>query len=142
MLANVAFRIDLPHGRCVGVRIPTGVEQDNLLSLAPGLASLAEEERDYLDLRDWLRVSSEDRALYAGVKRHLAQKQWSDMNDYADAKTDVVSPYPAIEKGFALPLDGPGLGIAFDEALAESRPFKTPALQPRLNAPDGSVRDF
>ena len=59
-----------------------------------------------------------------------------------DAKTDVVSPYPAVEKGFALPLDGPGLGIAFDEAIAESRPFKRPALQPRLNAPDGSVRDF
>ncbi len=49
MPADVAFRIDLPHGRCVGVRIPTGVEQDNLLSLAPGLASLAEEERDYLE---------------------------------------------------------------------------------------------
>ncbi|MGV8966272.1 MAG: GrpB family protein [Cellulomonas sp.] len=48
------------------------------------------EERDYLDLRDWLRVSSEDRALYATVKRHLAQQQWNDMNDYADAKTDVV----------------------------------------------------
>lgn len=59
-----------------------------------------------------------------------------------DAKTDVVSPYPAVEKGFALPLDQPGLGITFDEALAESRPFKQPALQPRLNAPDGSVRDF
>jgi GrpB-like predicted nucleotidyltransferase (UPF0157 family) len=48
------------------------------------------EERDYLDLRDWLRVSSDDRALYATVKRRLAQQQWSDMNDYADAKTDVV----------------------------------------------------
>lgn len=48
------------------------------------------EERDYLDLRDWLRVSSNDRTLYATVKRHLAQKQWNDMNDYADAKTDVV----------------------------------------------------
>ena len=48
------------------------------------------EERDYLDLRDWLRVSSEDRTLYESVKRHLAQEQWSDMNDYADAKTDVV----------------------------------------------------
>jgi len=53
---------------------------------APGRA----EARDYLDLRDWLRVSSEDRTLYATVKRHLAQKQWNDMNDYADAKTDVV----------------------------------------------------
>jgi len=53
---------------------------------APGRA----EARDYLDLRDWLRVSSDDRTLYANVKRHLAQKQWNDMNDYADAKTDVV----------------------------------------------------
>ncbi len=48
------------------------------------------EERDYLDLRDWLRVSRDDRILYATVKRRLAQQQWADMNDYADAKTDVV----------------------------------------------------
>ena len=49
MSADVAFRIDLPHGRCVGVRIPTSVEQDNLLALAPGLAGLAEEERSFLE---------------------------------------------------------------------------------------------
>ncbi|QTE30369.1 GrpB family protein [Pengzhenrongella sicca] len=48
------------------------------------------ETSDYLDLRDWLRVSSEDRTLYESVKRRLAQQQWADMNDYADAKTDVV----------------------------------------------------
>ena len=59
-----------------------------------------------------------------------------------DAKTDVVSPYPKVEKGFALPLEGPGLGITFDEALARSRPFKRPGRTPRLNAPDGSVRDY
>jgi galactonate dehydratase len=59
-----------------------------------------------------------------------------------DARTDVVSPYPTVEKGFALPLEGPGLGIAFDEKLARSRPFKTPGMEPRLNGPDGSVRDF
>ena len=59
-----------------------------------------------------------------------------------DAKTDVVSPYPKVENGFALPLEGPGLGIIFDEKLARSRPFKMPALQPRLNGPDGSVREF
>lgn len=53
---------------------------------APGRA----QARDYLDLRDWLRVSSDDCTLYANVKRHLAQKQWNDMNDYADAKTDIV----------------------------------------------------
>ena len=53
---------------------------------APGRA----EERDYVDLRDWLRVSSDDRILYTTVKQHLALEQWSDMNDHADAKTDVV----------------------------------------------------
>jgi GrpB-like predicted nucleotidyltransferase (UPF0157 family) len=45
---------------------------------------------DYLDLRDWLRVDESDRALYADVKRQLAQRPWSDMNHYADAKSDVV----------------------------------------------------
>ena len=46
--------------------------------------------QDYLDLRDWLRQSPSDRALYEATKRELAQREWSDMNDYADAKTDVV----------------------------------------------------
>jgi GrpB-like predicted nucleotidyltransferase (UPF0157 family) len=48
------------------------------------------EVRDYLDLRDWLRVDAEDRELYAATKRMLARQQWGDMNDYADAKTQVV----------------------------------------------------
>ena len=45
---------------------------------------------DYLDLRDWLRVEESDRARYADVKRDLAQRRWTDMNHYADAKTDVI----------------------------------------------------
>jgi galactonate dehydratase len=60
----------------------------------------------------------------------------------SDGKTDVVAPYPKVEAGYALPLEGPGLGITFDEKLARSRPFRTPALQPRLKGLDGSVRDF
>ena len=48
------------------------------------------EVRDYLDLRDWLRADAEDRALYAAEKRRLAEQQWRDMNDYADAKTDII----------------------------------------------------
>jgi galactonate dehydratase len=60
----------------------------------------------------------------------------------SDARPDVVSPYPKFEAGYALPLEGPGLGITFDEKLARSRPFKKPELQPRLNGLDGSVRDF
>lgn len=46
--------------------------------------------RDYLDLRDWLRIDGSDRALYEGVKRDLAQRPWSDMNHYAEAKSDVI----------------------------------------------------
>ncbi len=60
----------------------------------------------------------------------------------SDREPDVVSPFPKVEDGFALPLEGPGLGITFDEELAGSRPFRKPGLQPRLTAPDGSVRDF
>jgi GrpB-like predicted nucleotidyltransferase (UPF0157 family) len=41
---------------------------------------------DYVDLRDWLRVDEADRTLYPAVKRDLAQRPWSDMNHYADAK--------------------------------------------------------
>ena len=48
------------------------------------------EVRDYLDLRDWLRIHEGDRSLYADTKRRLAQQHWSDMNYYADAKTDVL----------------------------------------------------
>jgi GrpB-like predicted nucleotidyltransferase (UPF0157 family) len=45
---------------------------------------------DYLDLRDWLRTDESDRALYAQVKRELAERPWSDMNHYADAKSEVI----------------------------------------------------
>jgi len=48
------------------------------------------EVRDYLDLRAWLRVDATDRELYAATKRRLAEQQWQDMNDYADAKTIII----------------------------------------------------
>jgi enterobactin synthetase component D len=42
MPADVAFRIDLPHGRCVGVRVPSSVEK--------GLSSaLLDEEQTFLE---------------------------------------------------------------------------------------------
>ena len=44
----------------------------------------------YLDLRDWLRTDADDRGLYERTKRALATRTWTDMNAYADAKTDVV----------------------------------------------------
>jgi L-alanine-DL-glutamate epimerase-like enolase superfamily enzyme len=58
-----------------------------------------------------------------------------------DGQGDVVKPFPTVENGYALPLDGPGLGVTFDEERAKAKPFRQPSLQPRLNATDGSVRD-
>ena len=48
-------------------------------------------ERRHLVFRDWLRSHPDDRQRYEDVKRDLATRQWDDMNDYADAKTDVVA---------------------------------------------------
>jgi len=45
---------------------------------------------DMLRLRDHLRVDDADRALYAAVKRDLASKEWKHVQQYADAKTEVV----------------------------------------------------
>ena len=77
----------------------------------------------------------------------LLEAPWANR----DAETDVaggapVWPYPEIVDGYALPLEGPGLGIEADEAsvdeeLAASKPFVL-SLQPRLNGLDGSVRNF
>jgi GrpB-like predicted nucleotidyltransferase (UPF0157 family) len=45
---------------------------------------------EYLLLRDHLRRNTDDRALYESTKRALLSRPWDDMNDYADAKTDVI----------------------------------------------------
>lgn len=48
------------------------------------------EIQRYLTFRDRLRRNAEDRNLYGKTKRELAAQDWSDMNAYADAKTEVV----------------------------------------------------
>jgi GrpB-like predicted nucleotidyltransferase (UPF0157 family) len=45
---------------------------------------------DYLLLRDHLRTDAADRRLYEDTKRDLVTRDWSDMNAYADAKTEVI----------------------------------------------------
>jgi galactonate dehydratase len=54
---------------------------------------------------------------------------------------DMVGPFPTVVDGYALPLQGPGLGVWFDEELAAKTPFK-PTVVPELRALDGAVRDF
>ncbi len=48
------------------------------------------EAHRMLAFRDWLRVNPEDRSLYEGTKRRLASREWTYVQDYADAKSEVV----------------------------------------------------
>ena len=43
-----------------------------------------------LRFRDWLRTDHADRELYERTKRELAAREWTYVQDYADAKTLVV----------------------------------------------------
>jgi GrpB-like predicted nucleotidyltransferase (UPF0157 family) len=49
-----------------------------------------EELERTVRFRDWLRTHDADRALYAQAKRDLAAKQWKYVQNYADAKSDVI----------------------------------------------------
>jgi GrpB-like predicted nucleotidyltransferase (UPF0157 family) len=58
----------------------------NLHVFNPG----CEEVARMLVLRDWLRTHEEDRELYQRTKRELAQQEWKYVQNYADAKTEVI----------------------------------------------------
>jgi GrpB-like predicted nucleotidyltransferase (UPF0157 family) len=40
--------------------------------------------------RDWLRAHADDRDAYAATKRELAKQNWNFVQNYADAKTEIV----------------------------------------------------
>ncbi|MFI7002348.1 GrpB family protein [Nocardia sp. NPDC050175] len=50
----------------------------------------SEWERRHLLFRDWLRHDARDRAAYGQLKQQLAQRDWFDMNAYADAKGPLI----------------------------------------------------
>jgi GrpB-like predicted nucleotidyltransferase (UPF0157 family) len=52
-------------------------------------AACPETER-MVRFRDHLRASADDRDLYARTKRELAAREWKYMQQYADAKTEVI----------------------------------------------------
>jgi GrpB-like predicted nucleotidyltransferase (UPF0157 family) len=52
---------------------------------------LCDEVRRMLVFRDWLRSNPVDRDRYEQVKRRLAAQEWEVVQDYADAKSDVVA---------------------------------------------------
>jgi GrpB-like predicted nucleotidyltransferase (UPF0157 family) len=45
----------------------------------------------HLRFRDWLRAHPADRGLYERVKRELASRRWTYIQQYADAKTEVIA---------------------------------------------------
>lgn len=51
----------------------------------------SEEIHRTLLLRDWLQTNRADRELYARTKRELAGKKWKYVQNYADAKSEVVN---------------------------------------------------
>jgi GrpB-like predicted nucleotidyltransferase (UPF0157 family) len=58
----------------------------NLHVFNPG----CEEIERMLRFRDHLRTNEADRELYARTKRELAAKEWKYVQNYADAKSEVV----------------------------------------------------
>ncbi|TMK49591.1 MAG: GrpB family protein, partial [Actinobacteria bacterium] len=58
----------------------------NLHVHPPGSDEIARE----VTFRDWLRTHPGDRALYEATKRELAARDWRYVQNYADAKTEVV----------------------------------------------------
>ena len=58
----------------------------NLHVYSPG----CQEIERYLIFRDRLRASPEDRARYQRAKRELAERDWTYVQQYADAKSEVV----------------------------------------------------
>jgi GrpB-like predicted nucleotidyltransferase (UPF0157 family) len=49
------------------------------------------EVEQMVGFRDWLRTHPVDRELYERTKRELASRPWAVVQDYADAKTDIVT---------------------------------------------------
>lgn len=60
----------------------------NVHVFSPGRAD-AEVARMRM-FRDWLRTHPDDRDRYVATKRELATRRWRYVQDYADAKTEVV----------------------------------------------------
>jgi len=63
--------------------------------------------RSHLAFRDRLHASNEDRDLYAQTKQRLAEQDWTFVQNYADAKNDIVDEILS-RAGVSLSRDGSG----------------------------------
>jgi len=51
----------------------------------------SEDVARHLEFRDRLRASEADRRAYSELKHRLAEREWDDINDYADAKGGLIA---------------------------------------------------
>jgi len=82
--AGYDLRVREPQHRCLRAGEPD--ELINLHCYPPDHL----ETRKYLIFRDRLRSDEDDRLLYEVAKRSLADREWADMNYYAEAKQPVI----------------------------------------------------
>jgi GrpB-like predicted nucleotidyltransferase (UPF0157 family) len=62
---------------------------DTIVHLHTFSAGCRELDR-MVGFRDWLRTHDEDRALYESTKRALLKREWKFVQNYADAKGEVI----------------------------------------------------
>ena len=84
------------EGYVLRVREPDWFEHRLLKSPAADVnlhvfSAECEEIRRLLAFRDWLRTHEDDRTLYERSKQDLAARTWKYLQNYADAKSEVVS---------------------------------------------------
>ena len=83
--AGYVVRVVEPGHRCLS-RADEGEPAVNVHVYAEG----AEEVAAYLHFRDQLRRDEGDRRRYEELKRSLAQREWPDVNYYAEAKGEMI----------------------------------------------------
>jgi len=86
-LAATGYRLHVREADWYEHRMFKGPDTD--INLHTFSADCPEIDR-MLTFRDWLRVNPADRELYARTKSVLAQKEWTFVQNYADAKTVVI----------------------------------------------------
>jgi GrpB-like predicted nucleotidyltransferase (UPF0157 family)/GNAT superfamily N-acetyltransferase len=86
-LAATGYRLHVREAHWYEHRMFKGPDTD--INLHTFSAGCSEIDRMVM-FRDWLRVHPADRELYARTKLALAQREWTFVQTYADAKTAVI----------------------------------------------------
>ncbi|WP_434444639.1 GrpB family protein [Lentzea sp. E54] len=116
-LEAVGYRVVVREDDWHGYRILTGPGVE-LHVFGRGCAQV----RRHVVLRDWLRGNDADRELYASAKRGLAAREWDRVQDYVDAKSEVV--LEILERAYVAWRADPGVV----EFVTEDPPHDAPVV--------------